>query len=153
MKTFILVMFLICGSSAWGGHPILHRVTPSSDLERELSYTLSVKDRFDDYRSEFGQLMDKLKGPAPEYLVRFRTKTTGKLKEMYGIGFSIVDDRGILIGLPLEMKSKWSHEDEVSVQFVILKELLKRATLEIKCGNPMNGEIYQIKLGDYTPQP
>jgi hypothetical protein len=113
----------------------------------------------------------EIKDPAPEYLVRFDATTSGKLKELFGLTLTLTGTEGLLVSVPLETQSKFSekiaqlkaealglHGDaaparEVSVQFLIKKELITGAVLNIRCGSPKSEESYSIRLADYASEP
>jgi hypothetical protein len=89
--TLITLAFIaICGSPV-GANEIRHQVKRSSDLERELALKISVMDKHDSWRADGLDKVFAIDGESPEYLVRFETTPTGKLKDLFGLGLSLSD--------------------------------------------------------------
>jgi len=149
--TTVVSLLLILGFSAWANE-IRHQVERSSDLERELAYQLSVQDKHDVWRAEGLDKVFPIKGPAPEYMLRLHATTAGKLKDLFGLTLTLTRADGILVQVPLAIRSKYNKNNEVWVEFLINKELISRAVLTIRCGSPLSEESYAIRLGDYAPE-
>ena len=144
---------LYCGLriTAWSNE-IRHHVKRSSDLERELALKISVMDKHDAWRADGLDKIFPINGEAPEYLVRFETASTGKLKDLFGLGLSLSDEHGVLVAAPLEIRSKWDQPNTVRVEFLIKKVFLERAMLKIRCGTGASETSYTVALNDYAPQ-
>ncbi len=127
-----------------------------------------MQDKHDDWRAQGLDKVFPIKGPAPEYLVRFDATTGGKLKELFGLSLALTDAHGLLVSVPLETQSIFSEKlaqlkadalglkgdaataRQVSVQFLIKKELITGAVLKIRCGSGISEESYSIRLADYA---
>ncbi len=168
MRAIILFLVFACGVSA-SANEVRHEVARSSDLERELGYKLSVQDKHDAWRADGLHKIFPITGPAPEYTVRFDATTVGRLKDLFGLSLTLRDVNGILVQVPLETRSKFSddlaqlhsrmHPDageapsrQLSIQFLIKKEMLNYAVFTIRCGTGMSEESYSIRLIDYAPE-
>jgi hypothetical protein len=153
--------------SAWGSE--VHRqVERDSDLERELAFKLTIQDKHEDWRAQGLDKVFKIKGPSPEYVVRFAAKTSGKLKEFFGLALTLSDGKGMLVSVPLETQNRFTEKSaqlkakalglqgeeaavrELSVQFMIKKELIEQAVLTIRCGAGNAEESYGIRLAEYV---
>jgi hypothetical protein len=153
MKTTAVVsLILILAFSAWANE-IHHKVERSSDLERELAFRLSIQDKHDVWRADGLDKVFPIKGPAPEHIVRFDATMTGKLKSVFGLTLTLTGADGIVVQVPLALRTKWHKENEVSVKFLISKDMISRAGLTIRCGLPNLEESYSIRLVDYAPKP
>ena len=153
-RLFVLVILSFLadyGSAAWANE-IRHHVERSSDLERELALKISVMDKNDAWRADGLDKVFPIKGEAPEYLVRFSTTSTGKLQDLFGLGLSLSDEHGVLVSVPLEIRSKWEQPNTVRVEFLIKKLFLERAILKIRCGTGNAETSYTVALKDYAPQ-
>lgn len=152
MKFLLILVFIaFCESPAWANE-IRHHVARSSDLERELALKIAVMDKHDAWHADGLDKVFAIKGEAPEYLVRFETTSTGKLKDLFGLGLSLSDEQGVFISVPLETRSKWDKPNTVRVEFLIKKTLLERAMLKIRCGDGRSETSYTVELKDYAPQ-
>ena len=149
--TAVVTLLLILGFSVWANE-IRHRVERSSDVERELGYKLSIQDKHDAWRAEGLDKVFPIKGPGPEYMVRFHATTTGKLKDLFGLTLTLTGADGMLVQVPLAVRSKWEKDNEVSVQFLIKKDMINRAELTVRCGLPNLEESYVIRLSDHVPE-
>jgi hypothetical protein len=150
-KMRICVLFLLLAS----GQPALAsqiriEVGRSSGLERELGYSLSVLDKNDASRAEGVGKASAINVPAPEYMVRFRAAIAGRLTDLFGMGLALADADGILVEAPLEIKLPFDRENHVTVEFLIRKSLIGRATLTLRCGSPLSERSYGIRLKDYV---
>src|SRR2546421_11033097 len=121
---------IILGFSAHGSE-MRSRVERNSDLERELAYKLSVQDKHGDWRSQGFDKLFPVDGAAREYVAKFHATAAGKLKDLFGLTLTIAGGDGIVVQRPLAIRSKWSKEDEIDVQFLIKKELISDAVLKI----------------------
>ncbi len=145
----VLALLLPIVFSAWASE--IHRqVERSSDLERELAFRLSVQDKHDVWRADGLDKIFPINGPSPEYLVRFHAAATGKLKDVFGLTLTLKDTENIVLHVPLALRTKWNNEDELSVEFLIRKDMIDRADLNIRCGLPNREESYSIQLVDYV---
>jgi hypothetical protein len=150
MRIATVLTFLLVAGSAARGSETRFQVERGSDLERELGYRLSVHDKHDEWRSEGLDEVFSIEGPAPEYVVKFHATAAGKLKDVFGLTLTLTDANGTLLVAPLAIRSKWHKEDEVDVQFLIKKDLIKQAVLKIRCGLPNVEGSYAIRLADYV---
>ncbi len=145
----IAIAFLLAAGCAARGSEMRYQVERGSDLERELGYTLSVQDKHDEWRSDGGDGVFLIEGPAPEYVVKFHATALGKLKDLFELYLALSDANGTLVQAPLAIRSRWNRESEVDVRFLIKKDLIKEAVLTIRCGGSPNGEAdYAIRLVD-----
>lgn len=145
-------IFLMVAFPTWASE-IHHPVARSSELERELAFRLSVQDKHDVWRAEGLDKVFPIQGPAPEYTVRFHAAAAGKLQELFGLTLALTGADGLVLQVPLALRTPWHKKDEVSVEFLIRKDLLSRARLTLRCGQP-NGEVsYSIRLVDHAPNP
>lgn len=146
-----LALLLPIAFSAWANE--IHRqVERSSDLERELAFRLTVQDKHDVWRADGLDKIFPINGPSPEYMVRFHATATGKLKDVFGLTLTLSETEtdNIVLHVPLALKTKWHKEDELFVVFLIRKDMIDRAELNIRCGQPNGEESYSIQLVDYT---
>jgi hypothetical protein len=153
MKMATVLSLLFGFSLSVCASEIRHQVERFSDLERELGYKLSVQDKNDDWRAQGFDKIFPIKGPAPEYVVKFHATAGGKLKDLFGLTLTVSGADGILVQVPLAIRSKWNKEDEVDVQFLIKKEIINDAVLKIRCGWPNVEGSYAIRLRDYVSDP
>lgn len=64
------------------------------------------------------------------------------------------DGNAILAQFPLAISSRFTKENEVDVQFLIRKDWIDQAVLDIRCAPWMTVHpetVYSIRLGDYAP--
>ena len=71
MMRIVLCLLLVTGDAVRGSPVYRHEVKHDSDLEKELGYTLSVRDQHDDMRAEGVDETFPIEGLAPEYIVKF----------------------------------------------------------------------------------
>ncbi len=138
MKIAALLSFLFFFSLPANANERRHLVARSSDLERELAYKLSVQDKHDDWRAQDLNKVFPINGPAPEYVVKFDATVAGKLKDLFGLTLTVTGADGMLVQVPLALRSKWHKENEVSVQFLMKKEMISNASLKIRCGSGLS---------------
>src|SRR5947208_179928 len=129
----VVGLLLVFGCTALGKGTDRH-VERDSELERELGYKLSVHDKHDEWRSEGTDEIFPIEGPAPEYMVKFQATARGKLSDLSGLVLTVKRPEGILVQVPLAMRSIWSKENEVDVQFLIKKDMIDDALLTLQCG-------------------
>jgi hypothetical protein len=151
MRVLTFFAIVACGLPA-SASQIRYRVERSSHLERELAYDLSVLDKHDAWRADSLERVFPINGPAPEYMVRFRVATTGKLKDLFGLTLTLEDDHGILVQVPLETRWKFSQDNVVRVEFLVRKTVIDRSVLTLRCGSPLSEQSYTISLKDYVPE-
>lgn len=75
-----------------------------------------------------------------------------KDEALTGLELSLSDEQGILVSLPLAIRSKRDKPNTVRVEFLVKKTLLERAMLRIRCGNGSSETSYAVELKDYAPQ-
>jgi hypothetical protein len=127
------------------------QVERGSELEKELGYKLSVHDKHDQWRSEGLDEVFPIEGPAPEYVVKFQATAAGKLNDLSGATLTVKRADGIIVQVPLAMRSIWNKESEADVQFLIKKDLINEALLSLRCERRSEaGGIYVIRLKDYV---
>ena len=151
MRIAVVVSFLVILGTPARGTLNRNQVERVSDLEAELGYKLSVQDKYDEWRSNGGDAVVADAGPAPEYVVKFHATAGGKLKELFALTLTVTRADGIVVQVPLAMRSKWNKENEVDVQFLIKKDVINEAVLTIRCGLPNVESSYAIRLRDYVP--
>jgi len=167
MKT-ILPHLIILFASIASASEVRRDVEPGSQLEEELGFTLTVRDKHEDWRLQGLDKVFPITGEAPEYTVRFKVTTDGILEELFGLALSVKDENGILLQVPLETRSGF-HDDlarlrsesgrisdktpirEIDVRFLVKKSLLKHATIVLRCGAPNIERSFAIHLQDYAP--
>ena len=131
MRIAVVVSFLVILGSRARGNLSGHQVERGSDLEAELGYKLSVQDKHDEWRSNGADTVIPAAGPAPEYMVKFHATAGGKLKDLFALTLTVTRADGIVVQVPLAMRSKWNKENEVDVQFLIKKDVINDAVLRI----------------------
>jgi hypothetical protein len=136
MRTGIIFsLVLVCGFAARGGTVFRHEVDRGSELEKDLACTISVQE-----------------APAPEFIVKFNATEAGRLKDLFELGLTLNDGSGMLLQVPLSIKSQPNKENEIAVQFSMKKSLIKQAVLSIRCGSGLHAEdSYAIRLKEYAP--
>lgn len=97
-------------------------------------------------------LLLPIEGPASEYVVRFHAAAAGKLNELSGLTLTVKRAGGIIMQVPLAIRSIWNKENEVDVQFLIKKDVINDAELTLSCQRRSEaGGSYNIRLRDYAP--
>jgi len=97
-------------------------------------------------------LLLPIEGPASEYVVRFHAAAAGKLNELSGLTLTVKRAGGIIMQVPLAIRSIWNKENEVDVQFLIKKDVINDAELTLSCQRRSEaGSSYNIRLRDYAP--
>jgi hypothetical protein len=151
MRIVIVLGFLLVAGFAARGKGTDRRVERGSQLEKELGYKLSVHDKHDEWRSEGTDEVFLVEGPAPEYLVKFHGTATGKLNDLSSLILTVKRADGILVQVPLAIRSIWNKENEVDVQFLIKKDIINDAILSLRCERRSEaGGSYVIRLADYV---
>ena len=170
MKAFPFLLGLLACAVSASASEIKREVARSSPLERELGYTVTVQDKHDAWRAQGLEKVFPIKGPAAEYLIRFEAKNVGRLKSLFGMYLTLGNAKGVVANVPVETRSKFaddlayirrnqregggeSAEREISVELLLNKEWIDRATLTIRCGTGLAEESYVIRLKDYAPNP
>jgi hypothetical protein len=143
-------LLLVVGCTALG-KGIDRQVERGSELERELGYKLSVHDKYDEWRSEGLDEVVPIEGPAPEYMVKFQATAAGKLNDLSGLTLTVKRADGIVVSVPLAIRSIWNKENEVDVQFLIKKDMINDAVLTLRCERRSEaGGSYVVRLRDYV---
>jgi hypothetical protein len=171
MKALSFLLGLLACLASASASEIKREVDRNSPLERELGYTVSVQDKNEAWRAQGLEKVFPIKGPAAEYLVRFKAMNVGRLKTLFGLYLTLANANGLLANVPVETRSKFSDdlayirrnqrdggggesaEREISVEILLNKELIDHATLTIRCGTGLAEESYVIRLKDYAPNP
>jgi hypothetical protein len=151
---FVLSFLLIVECAVRGSSVYRHEVDRGSDLEKELSYKLSVQDEHGEKQSERLDKVMPIKGAVPKYMVKFHAPIAGKLKDLFELDLTLTDANGTLVQVPLAIRSRVTKENEVDVQFLIKKDWINQAVLAIRCAPWMSVHpetIYSIRLVDYAP--
>jgi hypothetical protein len=153
MRIAILFGFIFLACCAALGKGFDRQVERGSQLETELGYKLSVHDKHDEWRSESLDETFPIEGPGSEYIVKFRALATGKLNDLSGLTLTVKRADGIIVQVPLAMRSIWNKENEVDVQFLIKKDLINEALLSLRCERRSEaGGSYVIRLKDYVEE-
>lgn len=151
MRVAILVGLLVVFGCAARGKGTDRQVQRGSELERELGYELSVHDKHDEWRSQGFDEVFPIEGAAPEYVVKFRATAAGKLEDLSGLTLTVKHLDGIVVQVPLAIRSIWNKENEVDVQFLIKKDMVNDAILTLHCERRSEaGGSYTIRLGDHV---
>ncbi len=151
MRIAIVVGLLLVFGCAVRAKGIDHQVQHGSELEKELGYKLSVHDKHDEWRSQGFDEVFPIEGAAPEYAVKFRATAAGKLEDLSGLTLTVKHLDGIVVQVPLAIRSIWNKENEVDVQFLIKKDMVNDAILTLRCERRSEaGGSYTIRLGDYV---
>jgi hypothetical protein len=149
--TIVLTLLLLAGVAA-RGKGTDWKVERGSKLEKELGYKLSVQDKHDEWRSQGSDTAIPIEGSASEYVVKFRAAAAGKLNELSGLTLTVKRAGGIIMQVPLAIRSMWNKENEVDVQFLIKKDVINDAELTLSCQRHSEaGGSYNIRLRDYAP--
>lgn len=150
----LVILFLWTFAHPSMGNQVIHAVERSSELEATLGYKLSVMDKHDAWRADGLDKIFSIDGAAREYLVRFTVPTNEKLKDIFGLALVIEDENGPLVRAPLAMTRIPSslHKDEINIEITLVKELLPKSTLHIRCGSGPQETTYTISLDQYEPR-
>jgi len=168
MRTAIVLSFLLVSACAVrGSHVYSHEVDRGSDLEKELGYKVSVQDERDEKPSESFDKVMPIECAALKYVVKFHATVGSKLKDLFELDLTLNDANGILVQVPLSLRSQSNEGNEIDVEFLIKKDLIDQAVLYIRCAPSMlehlsagGGAVkfhtvpetsYTIRLGDYAP--
>jgi hypothetical protein len=153
-RTVVVGFLLVFGLAVRGGSVYRHEVDRGSDLEKELGYELSVHEEHGEKQPESLDKVIPLEGAAPKYTVKFHVTVANKLKDLFELSLTVNDGNAILAQVPLAIRSRFTKENEVDVQFLIRKDWIDRAVLDIRCApwTSVHPEtVYSIRLGDYVP--
>ena len=150
----VLGFFLIAECAVRASDVYRYEVKRGSDLEKELGYELSVHEEYGEKQTESRDKVIPVEGAAPKYTVKFHVPVADKLKDVFELALTVNDGNAILAQLPLAMSSRFTKENEVDVQFLIRKDWIDQAVLDIRCAPWMTVHpetVYSIRLGDYAP--
>lgn len=155
MRRAVVVGFLLVfGLAVRGSSVYRYEVDRGSDLEKELGYELSVHEEHGEKQSESLDKVIPLEGAAPKYTVKFHVPVADKLKDLFELDLTVNDGNAILAQVPLAIRSRFTKENEVDVQFLIRKDWIDQAVLAIRCAPWTRAHpetVYSIRLGDYVP--
>ena len=155
MRRAVVVGFLLVfGLAARGSGVYRYEVDRGSDLEKELGYELSVHEEHGEKQPESLDKVSPVEGVAPKYTVKFRVPVADKLKDVFDLSLTVNDGNAILAQVPLAIRSRFTKENEVDVQFLIRKDWIDRAVLDIHCAPWMSVHpetVYSVRLEDYVP--
>jgi len=155
MRRAVVVGFLLVfGLAVRGSSVYRYEVDRGSDLEKELGYELSVHEEYDEKQTESRDKVIPVEGAAPKYTVKFHVPVADKLKDVLELALTVNDGNAILAQVPLAIRSRFTKENEVDVQFLIRKDWIDQAVLDIRCAPWMTVHpetVYSIRLGDYVP--
>ncbi len=155
MRRAVVVGFLLVfGLAVQGSSVYRYEVDRGSDLEKELGYELSVHEEYGEKQTESLDKGIPVEGAPPKYTVKFHVPVADKLKDVFELALTVNDGNAILAQLPLAMSSRFTKENEVDVQFLIRKDWIDQAVLDIRCAAWMSVHpeaVYSIRLGEYVP--
>ncbi len=155
MRRAVVVGFLLVfGLAVRGSGVYRYEVDRGSDLEKELGYELSVHEEYGEEQTESRDKVIPVEGAAPKYTVKFHVPVADKLKDVLELALTVNDGNAILAQVPLAIRSRFTKENEVDVQFLIRKDWIDQAVLDIRCAPWMTVHpetVYSIRLGDYAP--
>jgi hypothetical protein len=154
MRRAVVVGFLLVfGLAVRGGSVYRYEVDRGSDLEKELSYELSVHEEHSEKQLESLDKVIPHEGAAPKYTVKFHVTVANKLRDLFQLSLTVNDGDAILARVPLAIRSRFAKENEVDVQFLIRKDWIDQTVLDIRCVLWMTTQetVYSIRLGDYAP--
>jgi len=155
MRRAIVVGFLLVfGLAVRGSSVYRYEVDRGSDLEKELGYKLSVQDEHGEKQSESLDKVIPIESATPKYAVKFQAPVADKLKDLFELDLTLNDANGILIQVPLAIRPRLTKENAVDVQFLIKKDWINQAVLDLRCAPWMRVHpetVYSIRLGDYFP--
>ena len=155
MRRAVVVGFLLVfGLAVRGSSVYRYEVDRGSDLEKELGYELSVHEEHGEKQTESVDKVIPVEGAAPNYTVKFHVPVADELKDVFELALTVNDGNAILAQVPLAISSRFTKENEVDVQFLIRKDWIDQAVLDIRCAPWMTVHpetVYSIRLGDYAP--
>jgi len=154
MRRAIVVFLLVFGLTVRGSSVYRYEVDRGSDLEKELGYELSVHEEHGEKQPESLDKVIPVEGAAPKYTVKFHVAVANKLKDLFELNLTVNDGNAIFAQVPLAIRSRFTKENEVDVQFLIRKDWINQAVLYIRCApwTRVHPEtVYSIRLGDYAP--
>jgi hypothetical protein len=155
MRRAVVVGFLLVfGLAVRGSSVYRYEVDRGSDLEKELGYELSVHEEHGEKQTESVDKVIPVEGAAPNYTVKFHVPVADKLKDVFELALTVNDGNAILAQVPLAISSRFTKENEVDVQFLVRKDWIDQAVLDIRCAPWMTVHpetVYSIRLGDYLP--
>ena len=153
-RAIVVGLLLVFGLAVRGSDVYRNEVDRGSDLEKELGYELSVHEEHGEKQPESLDKVIPVEGAAPKYTVKFHVPVTDKLKDLFELDLTVNDANGILAQVPLAIRSRLTKESEVDVQFLIKKDWINQAVLDVRCAPWMRVHpeaVYSIRLGDYAP--
>jgi hypothetical protein len=65
--------------------------------------------------------------------VKFHVLVADKLKDVCELALTVNDGNAILAQVPLAIRSQFTKENEVDVQFLIRKDWINQAVLAVRC--------------------
>jgi hypothetical protein len=155
MRRAVVVGFLLVfGLAVRGSNVYQSEVDRGSDLEKELGYELSVHEEHGEKQPESLEKVIPVEGAAPKYTVKLHAPVADKLKDLFEVDLIVNDGNAILAQVPLAIRSRLTKENEVDVQFLIRKDWINQAVLDIRCAPWMRVHpetVYSIRLEDYAP--
>ncbi len=155
MRRAVVVGFLLVfGLAVRGSGVYRYEVDRGSDLEKELGYELSVHEEHDEKQPQSLDKVIPVERAAPKYTVKFHVPVADKLKDVFELLLTVNEGNAILAQVPLAISSRFTKENEVDVQFLIRKDWIDQAVLDIRCAPWMTVHQetdYSIRLGDYAP--
>ena len=153
-RAVVVVFFLVFGLAVRGSSVYRYEVDRGSDLEKELGYELSVHEEYGEKQTESLDKGIPVEGAAPKYTVKFHVPVADKLKDVFELSLTVNDGNAILAQVPLAISSRFTKENEVDIQFLIRKDWINQAVLDIRCApwTKVHPEtVYSIRLRDYAP--
>ena len=133
MRRAVVVGFLLVfGLAVRGSSVYRYEVDRGSDLEKELGYELSVHEEHGEKQTESVDKVIPVEGAAPNYTVKFHVPAADKLKDVFELALTVNDGNAILAQVPLAISSRFTKENEVDVQFLIRKDWIDQAVLDIR---------------------
>jgi hypothetical protein len=121
-RTVVVGFLLVFGLAVRVASVYRHEVDRGSDLEKELGYELSVHEEHGEKQPESLDKVIPLEGAAPKYTVKFHVTVANKLKDLFELSLTVNDGNAILAQVPLAIRSRFTKENEVDVQFLIRKD-------------------------------
>src|SRR5436309_11537424 len=149
----ILTLLLMFGCALRASDVSRYEIDRGSDLEKELGYKLSAQDENGEKQSKSLDKGALIEGAAPRYAVSFHVSIADRLKDLFELDLTLNDANGILVQVPLALRSQWNKQNEVDVQFLIEKDWINRAVLAIRSAPWMlvhPETVYAIRIGDYA---
>jgi len=150
MKNLLLglVFILLLSTNAFGSSRKI-TVEKSSEIERELNFSLTIVDKYIDWRDQGLDKVFSIEGLSDEFVVKFQAPIEGKLIDVFGVNLTIMKGNNFLVNVPVEMKSKFSTKEKIDLQFRVDKSRINDAFITLRCGNPLVEVMYKINLKDY----